>query len=334
MNYIVFDLEWNQSATGMEPEVARLPFEIVEIGAVKLDGQRRRLGEFHRLVRPKIYKQFHQYTGEMLSITMKELAQGMSLKRAAGEFLDWCGEKPYVFCTWGDQDLMELARNMAFYGMKPLSEGPIPFLDVQKLFSISQEGNHLKRSLSHGVTAMNISKNIPFHRALGDARYTAGILQKLPEEVLSYYSYDIYHPPKDRASEIHVEDAGYKKYISRLFASREEAFLDHEVNSCKCYLCNRNLRKKVKWFTTNGRNYYCLAYCETHGWVKAKIRLRKSEGRGVFVVKTTKMIEEAEADRIRESRREALGGRLPLSHLEEPLLADSQETKEKSHLPA
>ena len=30
MNYIVFDLEWNQSNTGLEKEVEKLPFEIIE----------------------------------------------------------------------------------------------------------------------------------------------------------------------------------------------------------------------------------------------------------------------------------------------------------------
>ena len=35
MNLIVIDLEWNQSSTGSEPEVSEIPFEIIEIGAVK-----------------------------------------------------------------------------------------------------------------------------------------------------------------------------------------------------------------------------------------------------------------------------------------------------------
>ena len=41
MNYIVLDLEWNQSNTGKEPQVKELPFEIIDIGAVKLDDGRR-----------------------------------------------------------------------------------------------------------------------------------------------------------------------------------------------------------------------------------------------------------------------------------------------------
>ena len=47
MNYIVLDLEWNQSDTGKEPEVKALPFEIIDVGAVKLDNERRMTGEFN-----------------------------------------------------------------------------------------------------------------------------------------------------------------------------------------------------------------------------------------------------------------------------------------------
>ena len=34
MDYIVFDLEWNQSSDGQEKEIKEIPFEIIEIGAV------------------------------------------------------------------------------------------------------------------------------------------------------------------------------------------------------------------------------------------------------------------------------------------------------------
>ena len=37
MNYIVFDLEWNQSASGKRFVNKKIPFEIIEIGAVKVE---------------------------------------------------------------------------------------------------------------------------------------------------------------------------------------------------------------------------------------------------------------------------------------------------------
>ena len=37
MNYVVVDFEWNQACYGKGSENRKIPFEIIEIGAVKLD---------------------------------------------------------------------------------------------------------------------------------------------------------------------------------------------------------------------------------------------------------------------------------------------------------
>ena len=77
---------------------------------------------------------------------------------------------------------------------------------------------------------------------------------------------------------------------------------DREVISSKCYLCHRNIRKKLRWFTSKGKNYYCLAFCEHHGYLTGKIRIRKTESGGVYIVKTTKLINEQEAEELRVRR--------------------------------
>ena len=46
MNYIIFDLEWNQCPQGKTRENPKLPFEIIEIGAIKLNEQREEIGRF------------------------------------------------------------------------------------------------------------------------------------------------------------------------------------------------------------------------------------------------------------------------------------------------
>ena len=50
MNYIVFDLEWNQCPGGKEKENKKLPFEIIQIGAVKLDDQWEECGQFQEKI--------------------------------------------------------------------------------------------------------------------------------------------------------------------------------------------------------------------------------------------------------------------------------------------
>ncbi|MCM1569086.1 MAG: exonuclease domain-containing protein [Roseburia sp.] len=293
MNYIVLDLEWNQSSTGLEEEVSRLPFEIVEIGAIKLNDRNIMVSEFSELVKPQIYREMHYFTSKLIHLQMQELERGRFFPEVAESFLNWCGEEEYLFCSWGASDLVELQRNREFYHMEPLSEGPIRYLDVQKLFAIAYEERKLRRSLEYAIDFLGIKKDIPFHRAFSDAYYTAKILSCILEqkpEVLQNVSYDVYHPPGRREDEVKVQFDGYYKYISRVFADKQAAFADREVSSSKCYLCHRNLRKKIRWFTVNGRHYYCAAYCEEHGYLKGKIRLHKAEG-GVFVIKTTKFIE-------------------------------------------
>lgn len=307
MQYIVLDLEWNQSNTGMEPETERLPFEIIEIGAIKLNDDCVILGEFSELVKPVVYHEMHRFTSKLIHMQMQELERGKTFADVAARFLDWCGEE-YLFCTWGSSDLTELQRNMKFHNMTPLSDKPIPYLDAQKLFSIAYEDRKTRRSLEYAVDFLKLEKDIPFHRAFSDAYYTskvfAHIVREKPE-LLQNISYDVYHAPKCREDEVKVQFDTYAKYVSRQFADKTALFADREVSSSKCYLCHRNLRKRIKWFTPNGRHYYCLAYCEKHGYLKGKIRVRKTDDGMLYVVKTTKLISEEMAEDLKKRKAHA-----------------------------
>ena len=64
-NFIIFDLEWNQSPQGKEGMVEHIPFEIIEIGAVKLDEHLRQVDEFHQLILPVVYLQLHYKISEV-----------------------------------------------------------------------------------------------------------------------------------------------------------------------------------------------------------------------------------------------------------------------------
>ena len=72
-NYIVFDLEWNQGESVREQELKELPFEIVEIGAVRLNEDRVETGTFSRLIHPQVYQTMHQITGKIIHLTMDDL---------------------------------------------------------------------------------------------------------------------------------------------------------------------------------------------------------------------------------------------------------------------
>lgn len=304
MNYVILDLEWNQSNTGEEPEIKEIPFEIIDIGAIKLSSDRMMIDEFNQLVKPTVYLHMHKITSKIIHLHMRDLQKGRPFQEVMAEFKDWCG-KDYVFCTWGPLDLYELQRNIRFYGMEPLSTVPIRFLDVQKLFSIAYEDKKSRRSLEYAIDYLEIEKDIPFHRAFSDAYYTAKVLEKLEDSVLENYSIDTFVLPKTREEEVHVMFHDYMKYISREFEDKQQAMEDREVISTKCYLCHKNLRKKIRWFTPNGKHYYSVAACPVHGSMKSKIRIRKSENDKIYVVKTSKFISEEDCLKLQQKREEA-----------------------------
>lgn len=302
MNYIVLDLEWNQSSDEREVAHKEVPFEVIEIGAIKLNENKETIGEFNELIKPQIYHQMHYITKKLIHLQMEELNKGKPFVEIMDKFSAWCGQD-YIFCTWGLLDLIELQRNMRYYKMALFADGPLKFLDLQKLFSIAFEDKKSRRSLEYAVDFLEIKKDIPFHRAFSDAYYTAKVFNEIKnEEVLKNISYDVFVPPKSKQDEVKIVFDTYAKYISREFEDKQEALLDREVMSTKCYLCHKNLRKKIKWFSTNGKHYLSVSHCDKHGFMKAKIRIKKSENNKVYVVKTLKFITQEESEGVKQKR--------------------------------
>ncbi|MCI7596897.1 MAG: exonuclease domain-containing protein [Lachnospiraceae bacterium] len=304
MSIIVLDLEWNQSNSDKkENRQPQVPvFEIIEIGAVKLNEKREIVERFSQLIRPQIYHTMHQITADIIHLQMQELEAGRPFPEVMEEFLKWCG-RDYIFATWGPLDLLELQRNMEYYHMKPLGEGPLKFYDVQKLFSLEVMKDKTRKTLEFAIDYFEIEKDIPFHRAFSDAYYTARILERIDNpEIYRLVSFDTFHLPKSRKKEIKIVFPGYAKYISREFEEKKAVMEDREVASTKCYLCRRNLKKKMRWYTPNGKHYYSVAFCDIHGYLKYKVRVKKSEEGKYYAIKTSKFTTEEKVEKLQQLR--------------------------------
>ena len=302
MDYVVLDLEWNQASDSRDARNRLLTFEIIEIGAVKLNGRMEIVDTFEELIRPQVYDTMHHITEKLIGIHMKDLSGCRTFDVVMKDFLAWCGED-FMFGTWGPQDLTELQKNMRFFGMEPLGKGPVRFYDIQKLFSIAYEDQKVRRSLEYAVDYLQIPKDIPFHRAISDAVYTARVFQMIKDPIaLQRVSFDTFQLPENHRSEVHVVFDNYAKYISRPFPDKEALMADKEVLSTRCYLCHHNLRKKVRWFSPNGKHYYSLSWCDKHGWMKGKIRVKKADDDMVYAVKTTKLVGEKEVAALMERK--------------------------------
>lgn len=303
MNYIVIDLEWNQCPIG-EAEKGNFPFEIIEIGAVKLDENKEIIDSFHELICPQVYSHIHPKTNEIIHIDISELEQGAPFPDVMERFFKWCGVN-YCFATWGTSDLMELQRNMEYYELKPIAESPFVFYDVQKLFSIYTEGRKNPRTLEYAVDYWQIEKNSAFHRAIWDAEYTARVLQKIDKETIdNYYSIDYYHHPKTKEDEVYVIYENYSKRISCEYNTKEELMEDKDLKYMVCCQCGRRAGRKVRWFSNNTKNYNCLAYCREHGYLKGRMRVYKTKEGKSFAIKIVKLISEEKAELIKERYQE------------------------------
>lgn len=302
MNYIVFDLEWNQPE-GVDSKSRPLPFEIIEIGAVKLNDRFELVSKFSRVIKPQVYSRLNRHIVKMLSLKPGELENGESFEIVAGKFLEWCGED-CIFCTWGNQDLTELQRNMNYYSMPPLSNGPFRYIDVQKLYSIMIDDMQ-QYSLETAVDRMKIVKDVQFHRAFSDAYYTSKILKLIPSDIIEHNpAYDVYHLPATRDEEIHISTSTGHTVYSRAFDSKEDILQDKVLLTLWCPVCKgRALKRRINWFNHSGRNYHAAGKCIEHGYVSGLMRIRPGEFGGFYAEKTTSLASEQEFLKLSEQYR-------------------------------
>ena len=72
---------------GKENTYDRLPFEIIEIGAVKVNSKKEITDHFHRLIKPQVYKWIHDSIHEVIHVDYKDLMKGVPFEQAVREFL-------------------------------------------------------------------------------------------------------------------------------------------------------------------------------------------------------------------------------------------------------
>jgi inhibitor of KinA sporulation pathway (predicted exonuclease) len=295
MNYIVLDLEWNPCPGGKEQENKRMPFEIIEIGAVKLNALLQPIDTFQTTISPRVYHDIHFKVKEMTNITMDTLHGSPNFKTAIHAFLDWCGED-YRFCTWGSMDLTELQRNMQYYKIRRPLYKPLIYYNIQKLYWFSQEDpTKTMSSLAAAIEQFGLTQDVSFHRALNDAHYTGEVMRRIDFNKWSvYYSIDCYYAPASKQETITAHFPTYTKYVSQTFSSSEFAMRNRTVKAMTCHICGKPMHITVPWFMHHQRVYYGAAVCLEHGMHRCKVKLCKTPNGRLYAVKVTVPATEAE----------------------------------------
>ncbi len=186
MNYIVFDLEFNQAWDFEENKSfinSKCPFEIVQIGALQLDEKLQIVSTFDRLVKPELYIDMHPFVKQLTGITIESLASAKPFKEVYKEFAQFIGNKN-VFCMWGISDMKELLRNIKYHKLD-VSIIPKEYINIQIYAS---KYLHCPKGTSVGlrnaVELLNIPLGNKFHDAFHDAYYTTEVFKHI-------YSYDM-----------------------------------------------------------------------------------------------------------------------------------------------
>ena len=179
MNYIVLDLEFNQSfpfknGRKVEP-TPECPFEIIQIGAVKLNDKFEQLDSFNYMIRPQIYPRLHPFVEKITGIHAEMLADKPTFAEAYKAFLAFIGEEPAILCTWGGDDINSPYRNIYYYDLDAEAMTD-QFLNVQP-FAAEYLNHEAGKAigLKNAVESLGIPEENDFHNALNDAVYTAKI---------------------------------------------------------------------------------------------------------------------------------------------------------------
>lgn len=234
MNYIVFDLEFNQSfdfKTGSSAKSnPECPFEIIQIGAVKLNSSFKTIGHFNRYIKPVIYKRIHPYVEKITAITQDDLKNG---DHFAEVFRDLCEfvSPDDILCSWGADDIKSLYRNIKYHSL-PSSKIPDRYMNIQS-FATSylhyEPGKAI--GLKTAVEMLNINIASDFHNALNDAEYTVEVFRIVKPEILiteRFKPSDIKSvKPKIKAKRINTKSMFkyFSQSLERELTSEEKAII-------------------------------------------------------------------------------------------------------------
>jgi inhibitor of KinA sporulation pathway (predicted exonuclease) len=195
MNYIILDTEFNQpTPPGFNPkykiiENEECPFEIIEIGAVKLNKNLEQVDTFRLYIKPTIYKRLNPIISKKIKISNKDLNNGYEFSKAIEHFQKWIG-KEYILCTWSNSDIVELINNCRYYKIN--YDWITNIIDIQREIC-KMIGREKQIGLKNALEYFNIEKDVSFHRALNDAIYETEIFKILIKEkgLSNIHHYDV-----------------------------------------------------------------------------------------------------------------------------------------------
>jgi 3'-5' exoribonuclease 1 len=174
LNYVIVDLE----ATCWEQRTAIDRMEIIEIGAVCLDGDKemQQSKEFERFVHPTMEPVLSDFCRNLTTITQHEVDHASYFPLVFEDFLDWIGGDRHTICSWGNYDMLQIQVECKRHRIE------LPGAFKQGI-NLKGEFAALRKSrpcgLMQAMRSLHMDPEGVHHRGIDDARNIAKIAQWL-----------------------------------------------------------------------------------------------------------------------------------------------------------
>lgn len=257
MNYIILDLEWNNTYCKKKKGFMN---EIIEIGAIKLNSKLETIDTYSVFVKAQLGKKLHARVKELTNITNDDISHGTPFSQAMSNFRKWVSSEENIILTWGDTDIRVLIENFRYFNGISF----IPFLsnyvNLQKyamaFMNISKAD---QIGLSAAAEKLGIcADNYSLHRALDDSKLTADLFRRIfNEQMLSSYT-------------LVCDTSFYSKitFKPKTITDINSPLIDKSKMKCLCDTCGANCERITDWRLMN-QAFRAVFYCKK---CKKKIR--------------------------------------------------------------
>jgi len=177
LNFIIFDLEatcWR----GAPPNNVQ---EIIEIGAIKINGYGEEAGSFNRFIKPTVNQQLSAFCTELTGIEQHQVSSAESFPAVLDLFWEWIDLEngDYTLVSWGSEDKLLLSNDCRLHDVE--AGWLAPHLNLKNAY------RHIKRlNKPTGLLKTLEREGLDFdgrhHRAIFDAINTSKIFIKYLDE--------------------------------------------------------------------------------------------------------------------------------------------------------
>ena len=233
MEYTVFDLEFNQ---GFDKKLnktvsdEKCPFEILQIGAVKLDADLNIIDTFNTFVKPNIYKEIHPFIKKMTNIIHEDVKDAPNFPQAFNNFKEFMNNDKNILCVWGNGDLKELYRNIKYYNLSTenLSNTYINVQHHASIYFNNPTGKSI--GLQNAITLLQLNQDKSYHNALNDAYYTSLVFKNIFNDKIETKKYTFdndskKNPPTKRKVNYDNIFSEFKKILNRDLNKEEKKII-------------------------------------------------------------------------------------------------------------